>query len=178
MGGNDRTVRGAWEARPRTRLMRAAWITYLSLTTPVFAVMYWLTAPHDEWPVVLVVHIGLTLVFVAVAASVLRVRVCFNGSSVAERGILGPRRPVPVTEVARVILLDLYQPGALDTHRQLFLLGADGRVLLRLRGQLWEQSDIDALAAAVGAPVERQPKPLSRAEVMRLHRGLLRWFER
>ncbi|RNE62218.1 hypothetical protein [Cryobacterium tepidiphilum] len=169
---------GAWEVRPRPRLMRAAWLTYLSLTTPVFAVLYWLTAPHDGWGMVLAVHVGLTLVFVAVAASVLHVRICVDGTTVTRRGVPGRARPVPAAAVAKAVMLDLYQPGALDTHAQLFLLGHDGAVLLRLRGQLWAQSDMEALAAAVGAPVERLPQPLSRAEVKRLDPRLLRWFER
>lgn len=158
--------------------MPAAWLTYFSLTTPLFAVLYWLTVPSGGWRSVLAVHVGLTLVFGAVAASVLRIRVSCDGTVVTERGLLGRPRRVPVSDVARVLLLDLYQPGALDTHRQLFLLARDGRVLLRLRGQLWAQTDLDALAASIGTPVERLPQPLSRAELKRLHPGLLRWFER
>jgi hypothetical protein len=158
--------------------MPAAWLTFVSLTTPLFAVLYWLTVPHGRWGSVLAVHVGLTLVFGAVAATVLRVRVSCDGTVVTARGALGRTRRIPVADVARVVLLDLYQPGALDTHRQLFLLGHDGRVLLRMRGQLWDHADMDVLAAAIGTPVERLPQPLSRAELKRLHPALLRWFER
>lgn len=158
--------------------MPAAFATYLSLTTPLFAVMYWLTAPNNRWGMVLIVHLALTLCFVAVTASVLGTKVSFDGTVVTERAFLRGRWRVSVAEASRALLVDLYQAATLDSHRQLFLLSSDGRVLLRLRGQLWEESDIDAFAAALGAPVERLPGPLTRSEVKRLHPGLLRWFER
>jgi hypothetical protein len=128
--------------------------------------------------VVLGKHVALTLLFAAVTASVLGTKVTFDGAVVTERAVLRGRWRVSVAGAGKALLFDLYQPGTLDTHRQLFLLGGDGRVLLRLRGQLWAQSDIDAFAVVLGAPVERLPQPLSRSEVKRLYPGLLRWFER
>lgn len=178
MNGNGEAARDAWVLRPRAGLARAAWLTFFALTTPLFAVLYWLLAPHNGWRVVFAAHVAVALVFAAFTAAVLHTRIRFDGSVITETGVFGGRRRVPVADVARVLILDVYQPGALDTHRQLFLIGRNDAVLLRLRGQLWQQSDIDALAAAVGAPMERETQPLARREVKRLHPGLLRWFER
>lgn len=168
----------AGEMRPRAQLLPSAWVTYLSLTTPLFAVLYWLTIPNDGWRVVLAVHVAVTLVFALVAASVLRLSVRFDGTRVTARSLVGGTRVVDAADVARALLVDVYQPGALDTHPQLFLIGRDGRPLLRLRGQLWTETDMAALAASLNVPVERMPQPLDRSDLRRLHPGLLPWFER
>ena len=143
--------------RPHAHLFTRGIVAVLALTTPVFAVLYWLTIPDGGWPRCSRIHI---LVVVATVLAVL----AFFGTTIqlaprqrARTRVLRPCTDIRPGMVGSVVLLDLYEGSTLDTLPQLFVTDADGRLLLRLRGQFWSREDMERVAEELDVPVTRSP---------------------
>ncbi|KRC52070.1 hypothetical protein ASE16_03155 [Leifsonia sp. Root227] len=164
--------------RPHAHLFARGIIAILALTTPVFAVLYWLTIPDGVWPLVLGVHIvviaGTTLAVLAFFSTTIQL----SRDVVRERGFFGRTVDVLPGSVGQVILVNLYEGSTLDTQPQLFITGTDGRLLIRMRGQFWALEDMERVAEELDVPVTRRADSMTLSELRRASPGLLYWFER
>lgn len=164
--------------RPHAHLFTRGILAVFALTTPVFAVLYWLTIPDGVWPLVLVIHV------LVVAATILAVLAFFGTTieitpdAVRERGFFGRVTEIRAGMVRDVVLLDLYEGSTLDTQPQLFVTGVDGRLLLRLRGQFWAREDMERVAEELDVPVTIRSDSITLTELRRDSPELLYWFER
>lgn len=164
--------------RPHAHLFARGIIAILALTTPVFAVLYWLTIPDGVWPLVLGVHI------VVIGATTVAVLAFFSTTIqvgrdfVRERGFFGRTVDVRPGSVGSVIMVNLYEGSTLDTQPQLFVTGTDGKLLIRMRGQFWALEDMERVAEELDVPVTRREDSMTLAELRRASPGLLYWFER
>ena len=164
--------------RPHAHLFTSGIVAVLALTTPVFAVLYWLTIPDGVWPLVLAIHV------VVVVATVLAVFAYFGTTiqllpdSVRERGFFGRVTDIRPGMVGAVLLLDLYEGSTLDTLPQLFVTDVRGRLLLRLRGQFWSREDMERVAEELDVPVTIRSESMTLTELRRDSPELLYWFER
>jgi len=164
--------------RPHSHLFTRGLIALLALTTPVFAVLYWLTIPDGEWPLVLGLHV---LVVTAAALAVLAffgTTIQFTAGGVRERGFFGRTREVGHGTVGAAILIDLYESSTLDTQPQLFITDKNGRVLIRMRGQFWALNDMERVAEELDVPITKRAESVTLAELRRTSPELLYWFER
>lgn len=164
--------------RAEASVYRNIGLGVLALFAPIFAVLYWLMIPAGTWLWVASAQLVTTLVCLAALLGAYRAYVRVDASGLSERGILGHVRGVSVSEVASVILVDLYGSDALDTQPQLFVVGHEGELLMRMRGQFWTREAMDTVADELGAPVVRVPEPLTLLDLNRWKPGLLYWFER
>jgi hypothetical protein len=164
--------------RPHAHLFTRGILAILALTTPVFAVLYWLTIPDGAWPLVLGIHV------LVVAATTLAVLAFFSTTiqlgpdGVRERGFFGRTVVVRPGTAGTVLLVHLYEGSTLDTQPQLFVTGADGRVLIRMRGQFWALEDMERVAEELDVPVTRSVESMTLTELRRTSPELLYWFER
>lgn len=166
--------------KPRGHLCPKAVLSIFALTTPVFAVIYWLTIPSGAWPIVVVLHL------IALVASILAVSAYFNTAvtvgpqEITVRDCLARTRTRTVTaeDVGSIVLLDLYEMNTLDTAPQLFVCDHAGRPLLRMRGQFWAQSSMQQVIEAFDCPVTAPPESVSLSDLRRTSPELLHWFER
>lgn len=164
--------------RPHGHLLRQTTLSIVAFFAPVFAVLYWLTIPLGEWIQVLV---AMLLVILGASVGVLgflRTCVWVDDTGVSERGFFGRITNFAVEQVGSVVLLELYQSGAIDTHPQLFVTGVDGQLLVRMRGQFYSRGAMETVADELGVPVVRVPDPMTLDELNRLRPELLYWFER
>ena len=164
--------------RPHGHLLRQTTLSILAFFAPVFAVLYWLTIPLGEW-----IPVAIAQVVVMLAAGIgifgfLRTCIWVDDTGISERGFLGQLTSFSSEQVASVVVLELYQSGAIDTHPQLFVTGADGELLVRMRGQFYSRGAMDTVADELGVPVIRVPDPMTLTELNRLRPELLYWFER
>ncbi|WEO77923.1 hypothetical protein BJQ94_02440 [Cryobacterium sp. SO2] len=164
--------------RPHGHLLRQTTLSILAFFAPVFAVLYWLTIPLGEW-----VPVAIAQVVVMLAAGIgivgfLRTCIWVDDTGISERGFLGQLSSFPSAQVASVVVLELYQSGAIDTHPQLFVTGEDGQLLVRMRGQFYSRGAMETVADELGVPVVRVPDPMTLTELNRLRPELLYWFER
>lgn len=164
--------------RPHAHLFARGIIALLALTTPVFAVLYWLTIPDGVWPLVLAVHI------VVITATTLAVLAFFSTTiqlgpdRVRERGFFGRTVDVLPGTVGSVVLVNLYEGSTLDTQPQLFVTDTHSKLLIRMRGQFWAIEDMERVAEELDVPVTRREDSMTLAELRRASPGLLYWFER
>jgi hypothetical protein len=72
----------------------------------------------------------------------------------------------------------VYFGGAHERTTQFLALDADGKTLVRLRGQYWNRVDLDRVAEAIGKPVSTETVPLGDAEFFAEYAQSKYWFER
>jgi len=164
--------------RPHKRIYRDSFLILLAFCAPAFTVLYWLTAPNGAWLPVLIAQVLVTVVYGLSMIASRRVMIHVDETTLSERGFFRPLTTFPRAVVGRVVLLDLYSHGSLDTNQQLFVTDADGKALVRMRGQFWNHDDLETLAGVLDVPVVRVSEPLSLADLNRLRPELLYWFER
>jgi hypothetical protein len=164
--------------RPHGHLLKQASFAFLALVTPLCAALYWLSIPSGPWLAVLIAQGLATVVFGWGVIASVRAVIWVDRTAVTERGFFGRVHSFSTSEVASVVMLDLYQSGALDTDPQLFLVDADGCLLLRMRGQFWSHASMETLADVLGKRVVRVPEPVTLRELNRARPQLLYWFER
>ena len=164
--------------RPFRHLFTRGVVAILALTTPVFAVLYWLSIPTGGWPLVLIAHVLVVGAAVLSVFSFLSVTISVGADGVRERGFFGRVVQVRHAEVGSVILVQLYESSTLDTLPQLFVTGLDGRLLIRMRGQFWSLESMERVAEELDIPVTRPAESMTLAQLRRTSPELLYWFER
>lgn len=164
--------------RPHGHLFRQSTVAILAFFAPLFAVLYWLTIPHGVWMPVAIAQAVVILLFGLGAILMHRTGIWVDHSGVTERGFFGGLDSYPVGRIGSVVMLELYQNDALDTHPQLFVTGVDGRLLLRMRGQYYSRGAMETVVDQLGAPVVLVPEPMTLRELNRARPELLHWFER
>ena len=164
--------------RPHGHLLRQTTLSILAFFAPVFAVLYWLTIPLGEWAPVAIAQ-ALVMIGAGIGiAGYMRTCIWVDETGITERGFFGRTTNFNRDQVASVVVLELYQSGAIDTHPQLFVTGIEGQLLVRMRGQFYSRGAMETVADELGAPVVRVPDPMTLTELNRLRPELLYWFER
>jgi hypothetical protein len=164
--------------RPHAHLFTRGIIAVLALTTPVFAVLYWLTIPDGDWPIVLATHLVVVLLTVMAVLAFFGTTIQLLPDSVRERGFFGRVTDIRPGMVGSVVILDLYEGSTLDTLPQLFVTDTAGRLLLRLRGQFWSREDMERVTEELDVPVTTRAESITLTELRRESPELLYWFER
>jgi hypothetical protein len=164
--------------RPHRHLFARGVIAIFALTTPVFAVLYWLAIPTGGWPLVLVAHLLIVTATVLCVYSFLNVTITLGVDGVRERGFFGRVIRVRPGEVGAIMLVQLYESSTLDTLPQLFITGTDGQLLIRMRGQFWSLENMERVAEELDVPVTRPQESMTLAQLRRTSPELLYWFER
>jgi hypothetical protein len=145
----------------------------VALLLPLFSVWIWLSLSSDTWPYVLSIICGISALALLGALGGHRMRVFVSADGLKTRGLLGRVIRITPAEIARIVLVDIYQTGTLDALPHLYLLNSAGDVLLHLRGQFWPLSGMETLIDTLGIAAERPPEPLTATELARLRPHLV-----
>jgi len=164
--------------RPHGRLLAQSVLSVLALIAPLSAVLYWLTIPTNTWQPVALADLIVILLSLLGTIAFYRTVIWVDTEGISERGFLGRVTEFATDEIGSVVLLDLYQSGAMDTHPQLFLTGTDGSLLIRMRGQYYSRGAMETVVEMLDAPVVRVPEPMTLRDLNRVRPELLYWFER
>lgn len=163
--------------RPKRSLLRYGFITFAVTTLPLFSVLYWYTAPAGTWWQMASIHLAIAGLCML---TYWRQRSVFSrvvGDTLEGNGIFSPVARVPITEVSRVVLAEVYPSHSLDTMTQLVVIDDAGNCRFRMRGQYWHHSDLMAVAKATDAQVVVDPSPLTAKEFFAKYPGSRYWFE-
>ena len=144
----------------------------------VFGALYWVTAPHDLWPALLAAQLAVWAVFGLLAAAYLRAAILVNGDGLQVHGCFHRVRRIAREDIESVRSIDVFRSVTMDSLPHLYVCGANGRVLLRLRGEFWSRADMERLAAALGMRRTVAPDPLTLAELRTGHPSLVPWWQR
>ena len=181
IGERDDTARADPTAphrlRPRRALLVQGLLASIVFLTPVFVVLYLVTAPADGWPVVLAWQAVATVAVFVGCARFFFVAIWVGATGIAERGFFIPRREFAIDRIAQIVRARVFAHGS-DQVEQLFVCDAEGRCLVRMRGQFWATREMDAVAEALGVPVTVLPDVITLRELSREHPRLAYWFER
>lgn len=164
--------------RPARALFRQSLLAVGLGSTLIFTVLYWLTVPLGVWPVVVEVHVGLVVIALVISRQFIETHIVLTTGGLEERNLNGGNHEVPRGDVQSVLIIDLYRDHSADTLSHLFVVDAEGHLLLRMRGQYWTRENMDQVATHLGVRVERSSEPVSKAEFAAASPELLYWFER
>lgn len=164
--------------RPVRQLFRQGITAVIALTTPVFAVLYWMSLPSERWPIVLAVHLAVVTLTGALILGYLGASIQVSPNGIRERGFFGRVRTWPLSQIGSILVLEVYRDSALDTQPQLFVCDSDGRLLVRMRGMFWSRADMDAVIEQLDVPIEISDATFTTADLRRTRPELLYWFER
>jgi hypothetical protein len=163
----------------RRRLLGQGLVAIASLTVPILLVLLWLTVPNGPWMWVAAAAVAVALVVAYSVFQYFRVSVSVTPTHLVEKTFFGTTNRVPLDTVTRAVLLDLHRTLAAEPRRQLFVLDAEGRVKLRMRGDYWSTASIHKVAEhLVTVPVEHIENALTLDELQRTNPLMLYWFER
>jgi len=164
--------------RPRRALISVAVITFLAANLPLLALLVWDVWTTGAPPWILLVDAGLAALGVALVGRQLTVFAAVRDGALMGNGIFSRVARVPVAAIRRVVFVAVYTGHGTDVSGQVLAMGDGRAVLFRLRAFYWHDADLDLLAEAVGAPVERACTPLSQQEFFETYPGSRYWFER
>jgi len=164
--------------RPRRAMLATAWVATLLATSPVFAVLYWLTSDdRGVWIPVLVVHLTLFFLGVGVFLRQLAVFCRLSDDELSGNGIFSPVVRVRVDDIAEVIVVPTHVGVQSEPAVQYLMLDASGRRLFRLRGNYWNEADVEELLEALPVEPVRVTKPMRLREFWKAYPGSAYWFE-
>lgn len=164
--------------RPLPHLFRRGLTVILALTTPVFALLYWVAIPGDAWAVVLIAQFALVGAAILCLRALVATTITLGVGGVCKRAPFGRSVVVRPADVASILLVNLYETSTLDTLPQLFVTGHDGQTLLRMRGQFWALDEMERVAEELEAPVTRPAESMTLTQLRRAWPGVLAWWER
>ncbi|NNC13838.1 hypothetical protein HII28_18410 [Planctomonas sp. JC2975] len=163
---------------PHRHLLISGVIAALALTTPVFAVAYWLTISAGTWPIVIVVHLVAVLISAFVVLRYQRTTVTVSPEGIRERGFLGGASEIRNDEIGSLCLVEIYRDSMFDTQPNLFILDTSGSARIRMRGQYWSRADMDHVSDVLDRPIVNPPDSVTLSELRSSRPDWLYWFER
>ena len=177
--GDVRTDGSSTLLRPRAALLRQLALAALALVVPLSAALLVLAVPTGNAAAVIlgvgvVVFIG-TLVAGLYLTSYVRIS---HATGDVESRFLGRLTRVRGSTVHDLLVVHVYQGLTLDTQPRLFVMDADGRLLLRLSGHVYDLWTMRSMASDLDLPLTEQAKVLTMAELRGARRGILPWYER
>jgi hypothetical protein len=165
--------------RPRTALLRQLALAALALVVPLGAALLVLAIPTGNAAAVILGVVVVVLLGALLAALYLSsyVRIWDRTGDVETR-FLGRRTRFRRSSIHDLLVVHVYQGLTLDTQPRLFVLDAEGRLLLRLSGHVYDLWTMRAMAADLDLPLTEQAKVLTMSELRGTRRGILPWYER
>lgn len=163
--------------RPRRSLLTTGFVSIVLAMIPLFGVLYWFSFEHGSWFIVFVVHLIVLLAAVVVLVRQLTVYSAVTKTELVGRGIFSPLIRVPLSQVARVDLVETYVGQAPESVTQLLVRDADGKRLFRMRGSFYHDGDLPKIAAALPVKPDVVAEPIGLTEFFRSYPGSAYWFE-
>lgn len=166
--------------KPRRSLFGRFALQSAIVALPLIAIAVWSeqqfspgTRSALAWSVLIVVVLA-----VYVVVRYRRTEISVSPYGLVERGFFGGLNSVAARDVMLILRLHTYRGASDETTPQLFLVGRDGRCLLRMRGAFWDEASMDAVAASLGVDEIVRPTPVTMSELRTSDPKLLYWFER
>jgi hypothetical protein len=127
--------------------------------------------------------LGGTVLALAVSSSILALylrntRIEITDEILSVRNWAGVTRAIPVASVREVVSAGQYSSDPGVPHHELFVFADTGVRILRMRGQVWDELDIDAVSLALSAVPTRIDRVIRPREFSRLYPGSVAWYEK
>jgi hypothetical protein len=164
--------------RPHPHLVRQGLVAGIAFFTPVFLVLYYLTAPDGPWLVVVALQVVVSAIVGIAASRYFTAGIWVDATGIAERGFFRRMTRFDADAIGSMVLVTtLYASQPLGSP-QLFMCDHDGRQLVRMRGRFWSRADMETVLATLRVPVVRLDQPMSTREIQEQFPRIGYWFER
>jgi hypothetical protein len=163
---------------PKIKLSVLGVVTFLITIVPLFAVLYWYTAALDIWRLLLALQILILAASLGVLFRQRRVFTEVANGQLRGNGIFSRTCTVDLEDIERVVTVEVYRNHPNETTTQFLAVGEHNRTLFRMRGQFWNEQDLDAVATAMNKPVHAAKDALTEKEFFEEYPGSAYWFER
>ena len=147
-------------------------------SAPIFATLYLLTASTGNVGYVAVLQAIVTLCLVVGIGAGGFAAIIITSAEIKERGYFGITHSVPIEEIASMVLIRVSDVGTGEFRKHAFVLDANGKVLLRMRGKFWDRETVNQFAQSLDVPVTLIEHPLTPLELRKEHGALLYRYER
>jgi hypothetical protein len=164
--------------RPHSHLFREGFISVVAFSTPVFLVLYWLTAANGRWLVVFVLQVIATALVTLATLGYFGVAIWVSPDAVAERGFFGRKTTFARSQIGSIVIAETQSPSSREPTAQLFICDPTGRLLVRMRGQFWSRENMDLVRSTLDVPATRVPEAVTTGQLRQDFPDLLYWFER
>ena len=165
--------------RVRRSLLAQGILALLALSVPIMIVLYWLTIPAGTWGWVIGAQLVLLVAVLIAAYRYTRVSITVTPTTISEVRFFGGVTRTKIADIDRVIMLEMHRTMASQSRLQMFVLNADGRPVLRMRGEYWTRNSINRIAAQLSSvPIEHIDHPVTLDELQTSRPEMLYWFER
>ena len=105
-------------------------------------------------------------------------RLVLDGDGLRYWGPVAQGRRVMKSQVVRAVDLLIFSEERLQSDRQLFLVDAAGKTLVRMNGMWWSDDQLAAVAQHFEVPLDTIPETMTARELRRIRAVQLQWFER
>lgn len=173
----DATAEPTVRLRLRSGLLGTAAVTSFVSTLPLFGVLYWFGVRGGTWLEVLIVHAIVVVGCFAVGLRQLTVFAEVRDGRLRGNGIFSPVEEVELDRIARVDLVDTYAGLTPRPVRQLLVRDAGGARLFRMRGNYWNDGDLDRVAEVLPVAPITVTEPIDLRDFFRDYPGSAYWFE-
>jgi len=163
--------------RPRRSLITTGFVSVVLAMIPLFGVLYWFSIERGSWHVVFIVHLIVSGLCIVTVARQLTVYSAVTATELVGRGIFSPLIRVPLSTIASVDLVETYVGQAPESVTQLLVRDGEGKRLFRMRGNFYQDGDLQAIAAALPVKANVSPEPIGLTEFFRTYPGSAYWFE-
>ena len=164
--------------RPHPSLLSRGLIAAFAFLSPVFLVLYYLTAPEGPWLFIVYLQVAASLVTGIVASRYFGVAIWVDANGISERGFFRRKTRFDASEVESMVFVITLYSSQPQGDPQLFVCGRDGRQLVRMRGRFWPITAMDTVINTLNAPLVRLPQPMTSKEIHGKYPGIGYWFER
>ncbi|THG30910.1 hypothetical protein [Naasia lichenicola] len=148
------------------------------ITIPPFAALYFLSTDAGGWPFLLLLQVGVTLIATAASARLHRAFIRIDANGFTENGYFGRRTRTRVEDIGSILIIPVSGGQTLAANNQVFVLDRAGKTRLRVRGQYWGPSVVQAIVTAFDVPVHRIGNAMTPAELRHAHGAKLYAYER
>lgn len=145
---------------------------------PAAATAFWLAYIHGDLRPIATVTVATMAVVAFCAWRVIGTRIVLDAEGLRRWGLVQHDRRVPRAVVKAAVDVPLFSEERLESHRQLFLLDARGRTIVRMNGQWWSDDQLAAVAAHFDVPLDTIAESMSVRELRRTRAVQLEWWER
>lgn len=163
---------------PDRRFLRNGLVAVAIVTSLVFGALYWVTAPHQSWPALLVAHLAVLLATAVLAVVYLRAGITVSADEVRVFGCFHATRRIRRDDIAAITTMNVFRSVTMDSLPHLYVSGPHERVLLRMRGEFWAREDMDRVAAVLRIRPTPVADPLALAELRANYDALVPWWQR
>jgi hypothetical protein len=164
--------------KPTSAVLRRSALATGVFLVPFSVILYLITVPKGPWDLVLATEVIVLLVLLLSVIGFRRAGFWVGPEGIAERGFFGAKRFVPVSEIDSVVVVEHFENSESDSIPQLFVCDANGKQLVRMRGQFWSRESMDFVSETLPVPIKEVTDPVTAAELLDEYPGLLYWFER